>query len=251
MCSYWVTDRSGGIVRYLWLVPLAVLGHALSLTSSRGGLLGFLAGLLVLFHARLGTKRTTILGIVLMPLLFVLFQGRQTDLSVADGTGQQRIQLWREGFQSLRSNPIFGIGMEKYADEIGAGLGAHNSYVECYVELGFVGGSCFVGAWALAFWLPYRLQQYQQHVRDLDLKRFGPFLLAIIASYIVGMFSSHRSYQPPTYAFLGLAAAYVHLASAFVPLSVLVEGKRLLPRLLLLGMATVVGHDLFIRIFAV
>jgi len=250
LCMFWATDRSSGMIRFLWLAPIGMLGYALSLTYSRGGFMGFLAGSMLFFLSRYGKGKAIAVAAVALPLFFLFFQGRQTELDLDKGTGQQRIELWRDGFQVLRSNPLVGIGMHKLADDYTDGLGAHNSFVQCYVELGFLGGTCFMSACALACFLPLRLEPYKARIPDANLVRFRPYLLAITASYIVGMFSSTRSYNPPTYALLGLAAAYLQLVSVYVPLPNLWGNKRLLPRLVVVSAIVVVGIDVFIRTFA-
>src|SRR5262249_53319436 len=88
LCLYWLTDRRLGGLRLLWLAPLLVLGYTLYLTQSRGGLLGLVAGLAVLFHARFGWRRTLALGAVALPAVLVLLAGRLTSIDVGGGTGQ-------------------------------------------------------------------------------------------------------------------------------------------------------------------
>ena len=106
---YRLMDSSRGASRFLWLAPLAVFGLALALTKSRGGFLGAVAGFLVLIWARYGRRKSIILAALALPAAFFLFSGRQTSLSLSEGTSQQRIQLWSDGFQAFRTSPIWGI----------------------------------------------------------------------------------------------------------------------------------------------
>jgi O-antigen ligase len=199
-----------------------MFGYALTQTHSRGGLLALAVTLLTLLYVRFGGKRTAVLGLLALPVGMAVFGGRQTDISTDEGTGQQRIQLWLEGFDSLRETPVLGIGAEKFS-ELTGGLGAHNAYVECYVELGLFGGTCFLAAVGLAVWQTYRLGAGRAPGLPRLLARIYPFVLAVVAGYAVGMLSSSRSYGMPTYLVLGLAAAYQRLAGAAAP--------RLAPRL--------------------
>ena len=66
--------------RLYWLAGLVLFGHALTLTHSRGGFLGMLVALVVLLAARFG-KCVVPLGMLVLPVVFVLFAGRQTNLS--------------------------------------------------------------------------------------------------------------------------------------------------------------------------
>jgi hypothetical protein len=230
------------------VLPLfGLFGYALFLTYSRGGFLSLLGGALVFCVARFGKWKTAGLALVLLPVLFLLFKGRQTDITVSQGTGLQRIQLWSDGLVAFRESPVFGIGMNEYT-ELTGGLGAHNSFVQCYTELGFVGGACFVGAFALALWAPYRLGSARLPTPDPGLSLLRPCVLALVAAYVVGMLSSTRSYSVPTYLLLGLSAAYGGLASAHLPEPFARLNGRLVARLAGLGAAVLAATYVFVRI---
>ncbi len=208
---YFLGDRRLGLLRPLWLLPIAILGQGLHLTHSRGGLLSFFAGLFALFYNRYGRAKTLLISSLIIPILLVAFAGRQTNMSTSEGTGQARIKIWNEGFIALKSSPVFGIGMNQYAEEVG--IVAHNSFVHCYVELGFIGGTFFLAI----FYLPIALLRCrsQNEPRGLDpqIMRLRPFLLALLVATVVGMLSSSRSYSLPTYLIVGLSTAYFRILS--------------------------------------
>ena len=104
--------------------------------------------------------------------------------------------------------------MGNFVDQVG--LVAHNSFVQCFVELGILGGTLFVAAFYLAVWEPYSFKLVNGNPQAQQLNQLRPCILAIVASAIVGMLSSTRSYSVPTYMMLGLAAAYVCMAERFV-----------------------------------
>ena len=146
---YFLGDRRLGLLRPLWLLPIALFGQGLHLTHSRGGLLSLLGGIAALFYSRYGRK-ALILGAMVIPILLVVSGGRQTNFTMSEGTGQERVKLWNEGFVLMQSSPAFGIGMDQYGANVG--LAAHNSFVHCYVELGCIGGTFFFAM----FYLPLR-----------------------------------------------------------------------------------------------
>ena len=85
-----------------------------------------------------------------LPIMFILFGGRQTNINMGgDDTMQERVQLWSEGLDLFREAPVFGIGYREYAEQVGQV--AHNSFVHCYAELGFFGGTIFLAAFAFRF----------------------------------------------------------------------------------------------------
>jgi len=102
-----------------------------------------LAALLIFFRIRFGWLRTLFLSAVALPILFVVLGGRQTSFSASENTGQSRIQLWSDGLENLKQNPLFGIGKDKYSDY--SGHVAHNSFLHAFTELGLF-GAC--SSWA-------------------------------------------------------------------------------------------------------
>lgn len=218
------------LLRPLCVFAIVVFGHALLLTQSRGGFLALLTTLFVLCWFRLGATRTLSLTVAAIPVLAFAIQGRQTEISTTEGTGLERIRLWSDGLDALRSSPLFGIGMGNYS-EVTGGQVAHNSFVHAYVELGFVGGTLFLGAMLGAFWAGSLLRRRSISSGSPRLLRMGDYLLAILAGYAVGMLSSSRCYAFPTYYLLGFVVAYLRLARS----NTCIPEFRLSPRLIVLG----------------
>jgi putative inorganic carbon (hco3(-)) transporter len=243
---YGLSDRRFMPIRLLWLVLLAVFGYALTLTYSRGGFLCLLTSLTACLVARFGGKKSFGLALVLSLGLFAVFGGRQTNITTSAGTGRTRIEVWRDGFQLWRTSPLFGIGMENFAEELR--IAAHNSFVHAYTELGLVGGTMYLGAFYLGVTLPYRATRGWPGLPDGELRRFGPYLIGIVAGYVMGMTSSSRNYVAPTYMIAGLAAVFMRLAEAYVPHSVTSLTGRLVREICLVSALTVAAHYVLIRV---
>jgi hypothetical protein len=245
VCAFCLFDGPR-LLRLLLLPPLGLFGYALSLTFSRGGLLDLLAGAVVLCGARLGKWKTIGIVIILIPALLWLYKGRQTNITTSEGTGRQRVELWSDGLAALKESPVFGIGMNQYR-EVAGGYVAHNSFVQCYVELGIVGGAFFVGAFALALWGPFRAGSARFPAVSPALLRLRPCILALLAGYGVGMFSSTRSYSLPTYLLLGLAAVYCRLAPVSEAEPLVRMDRRLAVRLAGLSVVVLAAIFVFVR----
>src|SRR5262245_20220875 len=194
LALYWLGDRAPLLLRSVWLASLALCGYALTLTHSRGGLIGLIVGLLVLFRAVYGTRKALLLSAVALPALFLLASGRQTDLSTSDGTGQLRVRFWSQGFSAMTEVPAFGLGSNRYNDVTSGHQEAHNSFVHAFVDLGLLGGALFAGAFYFALWLPSQLDRFRIGLMDRDLRRARTFLVGIIAGYGAGLLSSSRVY---------------------------------------------------------
>ena len=245
ICLHGMSDRRHGVFRAAWAAPLMLFGYTLAMTNSRGGFLALLAGMLVTFCSRFGIKRSLPLMLVGLPAMFVLFAGRQTNISTSSGTGQARIQLWAAGLEVFRQRPFFGVGQGLIADHITQET--HNSFVHCYPDMGFVGGTLFLALYGASVATLRRLGSPPGPIADPDLRRMRPYLLGIIAGYIAGMASISRAYIAPTYLIPGLIAAFARMAVDEPPLRL--DGR--LARNALVGSAIfLVFTHLYVRLFA-
>jgi len=246
LCLYWMTDRASGILGILWIFPLGLFGYALTLTSSRGGLLALMAGLFMFFRARFGLVRAMVLGLLLLPAPVLLLAGRQASLSTTEGTAQDRIRLWADAFMEWKVSPLFGIGLGQFKEK--SGLVAHNSYLHAFAELGLLGGILFFGAFFTAWSMLMDLCSDRHEVEDPELHRLQPFLAGMLTSYMMGMFTLSLSYAVPTYAFLGLVTCFLGMATSKPPLPKLIFDGRLLARLVLVGLGFLALMYVFVRL---
>jgi O-antigen ligase len=247
---YLAARPGGGLARLVWGVALALFGYALLLTHSRGGFMAFLAAFVTFLLARFGWKKSVPIILVLVPVLFLLFAGRQTsvDLSDPDDTSQQRLQLWRDGLELWKSAPLFGVGKDEYAERVG--LVAHNSFMHCYAELGLFGGTIFTGIFFCSLWALYRVRSVGACPVPSDLSRLPPYLLATTVGYVVGILALSRAYVVPTYLLPALAASYVALPEIGGRVPLPKFNSRLLLALMGVGILTLACIILIVKIFA-
>ncbi len=247
LSTYFLTDKRFGLLRFLWLIPIITQFSALVCTRSRGGLLATGGAAFALFLTKFGRK--TAITFALMGVLAVgLLAGRQGNIDLGGGTGQERVQKWRDGIVALQSpNLLLGIGHGFYADV--AGLVAHNSFVHTYVELGLFGGTLFFGCFFLPAWTLYRMSTAGVRIPHPELDRFRPYLFSLIAGWCVGMLSLSRAYVVPTYMIIGISSAYIAIANRQFnpPRALLFWNKRLAKRLFFTSM----GFFAMIYIFVV
>lgn len=245
---YWLHDGRQRGWKIRWLAFAAMFLWAIYCTHSRGGFLALIAAVVVFLACRFGIKKTLPACVLLIPLLLLLYSGRQTEISTSQETAQDRIHLWSDGLQMFKSAPAFGIGMNQFAERVN--LVAHNSYLQCFTELGFFGGTLFLGAFVYAAWALYRLARLGPFMADDRLTRFRPYLLGSFAAYVIGYMSLSRAYIEPTYLMLGLVAVYLALAERQRPGAMPPMTWRLAGWGLCMGVAFVLGMYLFVRIFA-
>jgi O-antigen ligase len=250
ICLYRMGNRKAAILRIVWLVPLALFGYALILTKSRGGMLNILAGFAVLFYFRFGWRKTIPLVAMLM-VGYVAIGGRaaEIDVGVEGGTGQQRIQYWSEALEFFFQSPLFGIGHDQFREQVNHVT--HNSFLQAFAEMGMFGGVLFLGLFCCPFWMVRQVGGVNIRIPDAEVRRFRPFLLAMITSYAVGLATLSRNYVVPTYLVPGLATAYCELCRPYVPRSALRFGLTQFQKLVILGVVFLFVMYVFARVLVV
>jgi hypothetical protein len=148
---------------------------------------------------------------------FVLFAvgGRQGNIS-GGGTAHDRLIFWSSGLIELFRRPLYiptGLGGGWFTDEFG--LVAHNSFVQAYVEFGVLGGGAFLGAFALAVIMTYRLGRgIHAPAWAVDARHY---VVALLVGYAIGCYSLTRNFVIPTYLTLGMASVLLNMAAPTLP----------------------------------
>lgn len=192
------------LVRAALCLPLAILGYALFLTHSRGGVLSAAAGILAFFVARVGVRNGLIIAVGVVPAGLLLLSRRQATLNLADpqDTFQTRLGLWSDSLMLFRESPITGIGQDKLADRIGQV--SHNSFLHAFAEMGIVGGVLFLGAFVVLL-----MSLWQVRGTAHGESRLRPYVFAVIAAYAAGLMSLSRCYTVSTQLMLAIGIVFL------------------------------------------
>ena len=115
------------------------------------------------------------------------------------------------------------------------GFVSHNSFLQGYTELGFVGGTLFISIFltAIVGLLPNRARSLDDNPQEFRLR--GAIFVVLIG-YTVGILSLSRQFVAPTYLVLGLAVASQLMCPDVLPKSWHV-GNELAIRSCLVGIA--------------
>jgi O-antigen ligase len=238
---------------------IVLYGYAIYLTHSRGGFLAMVAGLGAAVGTRYGRQRATLLAAIGLPLLLLLFAGRQTTFDTSAGTGQSRVRIWSDWLDRFRGNPLVGEGMSfedldpaQLAQLKALGRGedhvAHNSFLQVFADVGFAGGCLFLGAFGVALWSVWGVGR-RAAASDSPARAVQPFLLGAIAAYCVGMLTLSLWVVTPTYIVLALAAVYPRVCRSNPPQPPLRFDVILLGRFALAGVAYLAAIYVFVRLF--
>jgi hypothetical protein len=258
LALYLLIHDKNSLRRVLWLGSFLIYGYAIFLTRSRGGLLALASGLGICCWARYGLQRSLVLASLGLPLLLVVFGGRQTTMTAQEGTGQTRIQLWSDWMMEFRGNLPFGRGMTLPKEGEGKkqrfpgenyGHMAHNSYLQAFADIGLLGGCLFLGAYGVALLSIYRAGQGGPRILDPQQQALRPFMLAAVMAYAVGMLTLSLCFVVPTFMILALAVAYTRTTVCWPAQPPLRMDERLLGRFALAGASYLAVMYVFIRLF--
>ncbi len=158
---------------YLYIAGIIFLADLL--TFSRGGTVGLLmgGGMYFLLSTRRyfsWQKNQLRLAIVLGAMLIVFFSPPVfnrflTSFSFSDASGTERLALWREAVETIKENPVLGLGLGNHLAVArplaasGTPFYAHNLYLDIATELGLVGLGLFLALFAWAGTKVFQLRQ--------------------------------------------------------------------------------------------
>jgi probable O-glycosylation ligase (exosortase A-associated) len=148
------------LLRFAYLGGLAVMGAAILLTQSRGGLTATAAvlGLFWIRGLRRGRAAVAVTALVAFAIYFSPRETWQRAETIrdydADASAQGRIDAWRTGINVMRDRPLTGVGAgafmlawAEYAPgDAGPPRSAHNTFVQVIAETGLPAFALFVGA---------------------------------------------------------------------------------------------------------
>lgn len=231
----------------LWsLATVPILGWTIFVTNSRGGMLALAASLFLFFGRRLG-RAGSIVGAVVVLVLFTFGPSRMSQMSADEESAQGRVTAWEAGMDMLQRSPIWGVGKDQFVENNKDNyLTAHNSLVLCLAELGLLGTAFWIGLFyftlrdgrraekllslpaestpppgedplaqegalpvpAAAPPVPAATASVPAVAARVQSLRTQPALLQIsLVTFMVGGFFLSRTYTPPLYVYLGMAVA--------------------------------------------
>jgi len=162
-----------GPLRFISLMLAIVSVLTISITGSRGGVIGLLV---VLFFIWITSKHRLVtimiflvaiaLGWLALPAQYKERYSTVTSDEV-DASTQARYDAWYAGIGMFSARPIFGIGVGNFAVAYASGdysdrghwLKAHSLYVQLIAELGLAGVVTFVPLVFYMIWQNFRLRK--------------------------------------------------------------------------------------------
>jgi O-antigen ligase len=203
-----MTEYGSPGARLVSAVAIAVLLVALFLTDSRGGMVSFAMLSFLLFARRFGWLAGIALGVVLVGVMFVA-SARMAEISTEEGSIYGRIEAWAVALDLFEQHPALGVGAGNYTEH--HFRTAHNSFLLCAAELGFIG----YFPWIMLLYISIKNLGFI--AKEAVSRDMGNVVLyvesaryALIAYATSGFFLS-RTYSELLFILLGLATAITHM----------------------------------------
>lgn len=252
MALYVANTARSFVVRWAYRAAGALAVYGVYLTNSRGGVLSLGAISLTYSMLRYGLWR----GLLVLPVFgtaLVLFApSRGGEISADEESAAGRVEAWYEGFQMLRSHPLFGVGYNMFTEH--HWLTAHNSFVLAIAELGILGYYVWLSNIVLTVMMLFQIERMAplapspsgadwQEVRTMS----RTLLYGMVGGLMASMFLS-RSYTVIWYVHIGLVVATYQYARREWPSIEVLTFAKYWGRLFVLSNASVVGFWLLTRV---
>ncbi|MEI8349026.1 MAG: O-antigen ligase family protein [Candidatus Omnitrophota bacterium] len=178
---------------------------ALWLTNSRGGLLAFIVATIMFFRLRFKGMKWVIFAMLAVVIAVAFLPSRLT-AGFFDKSSYERVIYWGYGNWAFKSHPIFGVGYNmlwQYA----ADKAAHNSFIQCYAELGIFGYLFWIGLIYIILYGLWKLSLYYKSKAyyKSDLFLLGEAISAAFFGYLTISLFLSRTYIVPFFVFIALA----------------------------------------------
>ncbi|HEU4929405.1 MAG TPA: O-antigen ligase family protein [Candidatus Krumholzibacteria bacterium] len=197
----------------LWQKPLALIGlgiimYALFLTQSRGGILALGVVMVLLLTRKLGRTFGIIAGVMVFLAIFALAP-RMGSISTGEASAHGRVEAWSIGLDLFESYPLFGVGAHNFTEY--HFRTAHNSFVLCAAELGFVG----LYAWVMLIYISIKNNEFiGKAVRTTRMRDVAVYVDTIrygLIAFATGAYFLSRTYNEVLFLLVGLSAAVTNI----------------------------------------
>jgi hypothetical protein len=183
------------------LLPGAILAYGVFLTHSRGALVAIAVMIAVVFRRKLKWVGSfAIAGLVAFALLASNFTGGR---EVSTAGGEDRLDLWSEGWQLLKQSPLIGYGWGGYVDAVN--MTAHNSFLLVAVDTGVIGLTLWVSVFVISYAQINRIVTPSDGTPpDPVLRRHALCLEGAITAFLATSWFLSRAYHPLSFLLVGL-----------------------------------------------
>jgi O-antigen ligase len=195
--------------RLVSLVLAGVIGYGIFLTGSRDGWLALAVMTIAYFLLNFRVKKIAVVfGVLALLGLMIVAPSRVHSGSTIDESARGRLVAWAAGNTMLKMSPIFGVGKGGFEEYSEHGLIAHNSFVQCWAELGLFGYFWWLGMLFASVKDSYALgKERSDDPEKGEMGRLARVLLASWIGFLASALFLTRTYTAELFILIGLVAA--------------------------------------------
>ncbi len=182
-------------------LPAAVMAYAISLTHSRGGLVGIAVIFFVQILRRIGAFWGGMLAATGVIGLQVVSQMGGRGFNAKEASANERLDAWFSGIEMFKSSPLVGVGYGQFTDH--HIRTAHNSFVLCFAELGTFGYFCWLSMIVMAV----QCVAYVARSEEDEISGLGWMMCSSVAAFLACAWFLSRTYQASLFMLFGLCFA--------------------------------------------
>jgi O-antigen ligase len=204
-----VSNRETGLgPKYFLIIPLTVLFLVgVYNTGSRGAVLGLgmVVGLYIIYRYKTtGKLIAAVFGSVTLVLINTV-GARKVSIT----GGMDRLAIWSDGMAFFKSSPLWGIGFGGFVER--EQWTAHNSYLLCAAELGFLGLFLWVSVLVVTV---IQLNQVPKLVGKSNpaLARWAVGMKVSLGGYLLTSYFLSCTYAVPLFLLLGMSGGIIAAA---------------------------------------
>jgi len=197
------------------VIGFLYMGYAT--TYSRGGMVALVAtvglGIVMLMPVR-WTPMLVGAGLVLGLVACSTRAG-----AMLDASARGRLEFWGYGNQAFKRNPLFGIGYNMFW-QVGGGRPAHNAFVTCYTELGFLGYWMWFNLLQLGVLGSHRTRVMLQHVDTVEgryMRRFSALAVVAMGGVAASAYFLSRTFVFPLFFLIAMLNVVPSIAEQELP----------------------------------
>jgi O-antigen ligase len=153
-------------------------------------------------------KISFVLGVLAVVGLMTVAPARVATVSTHDESARGRIVAWSNGNMMLKMSPVFGVGKGRFGEYAETVKVAHNSFVQCWAELGLFGYFWWLGMVFASVKDSYALGKERADDPEKDeMGRLARVLLAAWIGFLASAVFLTRTYTAELFVLIGLVAA--------------------------------------------
>lgn len=165
-------------------------------TDSRGGQLAAIASVYTIICLRAktpGGRKVMAVGAIVVLLLAFSVSERLGSITQyqQDASAMGRVQAWREAFWAFMSQPLVGVGYQKFFEKYGT-FDTHSSFMRAIAELGILGLFVYV---AMLFFSLRSCYNLTFSARDPTTRMAAMAMTSVLVGNIVASLTMTRLYH--------------------------------------------------------